>query len=318
MRACEHVRSGPFDARRYPAPPMPTAQSSAPHLALPAWQSLRLSDLRRWPLGALASPFDRAILRTAAALARRQVRAIEHWERVLPVRDPFILVANHGSRRETVYLTAALMLARGGRPVHFLADWNFLLIPGVGSLYAGTGAIAVIRKDARPRVLNRLKSFFSCATPALEQARARLRAGGSVGVFPEGTVNRDPGLLLRGRFGAARLALETGVPVLPVGIRFLGSPLGRTRTDSGSPMSIHIGVPLAPPQETTGGAVGAASTASVRIWHGEIMRAIAALCDKTWSAAAAPKVRAASGRPPSCPTTEPRPIGSGGPRAEEV
>ena len=296
---------------------MPTDQIPAPYPALPAWQSLGLHDLWRWPLGALASPFDRAILRSAAALARRQVRAIAHWERVLPGCDPFILVANHGSRRETVYLTAALMLARGGRPVHFLADWNFLLIPGVGYLYAGTGAIAVTRKDARPRVLNRLKPLFSRATPALEQARARLQAGNSVGVFPEGTVNRDPGLLLRGRFGAARLSLETGVPVLPVGIRFLGRARGRPRGDSGSPMRIHIGAPLTPPLEQTDRAVGAASIASVRIWHGEIMGAIAALCGKTWSGAAAPTSRAASGRPPFS-TAEPRALGPGGPYAEEA
>jgi 1-acyl-sn-glycerol-3-phosphate acyltransferase len=278
---------------------------------------LSLSDLWRWPLGALASPFDRAILRTAASLARRQVRSIAHWERVLPGRDPFILVANHGSHRETVYLTAALMLARGGRPVHFLADWNFLLIPGVGYLYAGTGAIAVTRKDARPRVLNRLKPLFSGATPALEQARARLQAGDSVGVFPEGTVNRDPDRLLRGRFGAARLSLETGVPVLPVGIRFLGRPRGRAGGDSGSPMSIHLGAPLTPPLEMTDGAIGAASIASVRLWHGEIMGAIASLCGKSWSPSAAPQSRAPSGGPPF-PTAEPRAIGPGGPHAEEV
>ena len=296
---------------------MPTASSPALQPTLPAWQSLGLSDLWHWPLGALASPFDRAILRTAAALARRQVRAIAHWERVLPGRDPFILVANHSSRRETVYLTAALMLARGGRPVHFLADWNYLLIPGVGYLYAGTGAIAVTRKDARIPILNRLKPLFSCATPALEQARARLQAGDSVGLFPEGTVNRDPGLLLRGRFGAARLSLETGVPVLPVGIRFIGTPLGHPRGDSRSPMSIHIGAPLNPPPERTDGAIGEASIASVRIWHGEIMEAIASLCGKTWSAAAAPKVQAVSARLP-IPTAQPRAIGPGGPRAEEA
>lgn len=296
---------------------MPTAQNPPPHPALPAWQSLGLGDLWRWPLGALASPFDRAILRTAAALARRQVRAIEHWERVLPMRDPFILVANHGSRRETVYLTAALMLARAGRPVHFLADWNFRLIPGIGYLYAGTGAITVTRKDARPRWLNRLKPRFSCETPALEQARVRLLAGGSVGLFPEGTVNRNPRRLLRGRFGAARLSLETGVSVLPVGIRFIGGLDGRARSDSGLPMTIHFGTPLTPPSGAIEGVASAASIASVRAWHAEMMTAVASLCGKTWSAAA-------SSEPPAAPlglafsTTEPRAVGPGVPHAEEA
>lgn len=295
---------------------MPTAQNRPPHPALPAWQSLGLRDLWCWPLGVLASPFDRAILRTAAALARRQVRAIEHWERALPTCDPFILVANHGCRRETVYLTAALMLARAGRPVHFLADWNFRLIPGIGYLYAGTGAITVTRKDARPRCLNRLKPLFSSETPALEQARARLLAGGSVGLFPEGTVNRDPLRLLRGRYGAARLSLETGASVLPVGIRFIGRRDGRAHSGSGLPMTIHFGTPLTPPSGGIEGAAGEASTASVRAWHAEMMTAVASLCGKTWSAAAPPE-------PPAGPlglpfsTTEPRAIGPGVPHAEE-
>jgi 1-acyl-sn-glycerol-3-phosphate acyltransferase len=311
--ACEYLGSGPPDARRPPAQSMSTAQIPESLAALPAWPSLGLYDLWRWPLGAMASPVDRAILRTAATLARRQVRAIEHWERVLPGHDPFILVANHGSRRETVYLTAALMLARGGRPVHFLADWNFRLIPGVNYLYAGTGAITVTRKDARPRWLNRLKPLFFCETPALEQARARLLAGGSVGLFPEGTVNRDPRRLLRGRFGAARLSLETGVSVLPVGIRFIGGLDGRDRADSGLPMSIHIGTPLSPPPERTEAAAGEVPIMSVRAWHGEIMDAVASLCGKTWTWSATPSNRSPAPPGVPIPTTAPRAIGPGGP-----
>jgi 1-acyl-sn-glycerol-3-phosphate acyltransferase len=250
-------------------------------------------------------------------MTRRQVRAIEHWERVLPARDPFILVANHGSRRETVYLTAALMLARGGRPVHFLADWNFRLIPGVNYLYAGTGAITVTRKDARPRWLNRLKPRFSREAPALEQARVQLMAGRSVGLFPEGTVNRDPRRLLRGRFGAARLSLETGTPVLPVGIRFIGNPSDRDRGNSGLPISIHIGTPLRPPPEQAQAAGGTVSAMTVRAWHGEIMTAIASLCGKTWSAAASPQSPAAPLGDPFL-TTEPRAIGPGATHAKEA
>ncbi len=292
---------------------MSLEHSSALHCRLPAWQDLRPRDLWRWPLDALARPVDRVALRAAAALARRQVRTIAHWERVLPDRDPFILVANHGSRRETVYLTAALMLARGGRPVHFLADWNFRLIPGVGYLYARTGAITVTRKEARPRVLNRLKPWFLDGTPALEQARARLLAGGSLALFPEGTINRDPRRLLRGRCGAARLSLESGAPILPVGIRFLGSSEETGRGASGQPMSIHLGAPLIPPLRTgTNRATGQASLADVRAWHAEIMAAIATLCGKTWSPTTPPTVRPAGG-PVTFPTIEPRAIGPGGP-----
>jgi 1-acyl-sn-glycerol-3-phosphate acyltransferase len=291
---------------------MSPVQTPQLHPRLPAWQDVRPRDLWRWPLDALARPLDRGVLRAAAALARRQVRFIEHWERVMPNQDPFILVANHGSRRETVYLTAALMLARGGRPVHFLADWNFRLIPGIGYLYARTGAITVTRKDARPRVLNRLKPWFLHATPALEQARARLLAGGSLALFPEGTINRDPRRLLRGRCGAARLSLETSVPILPVGIRFCGGPGDTGHGASGRPMGISIGTPLAPLRDATGDATGKASLADVRAWHAEVMTAIATLCGKTWSPTAAPAVRRAGG-PVTFTTTEPRAMVPGGP-----
>jgi 1-acyl-sn-glycerol-3-phosphate acyltransferase len=247
--------------------------------ALPAWPALGLGDLWRWPLDSLPHPVDRALLKAAACLARRQVRDIAGWERILPDRDPFVLVANHGSRRETVYLVAALMLARGGRPIHFLADWNFRLIPGVSRLYSRSGAIDVTRKDARPRFLNRLKPRFVQPVSALEQARARLLSGCSIALFPEGAVNRDPTRLLRGRFGAARLSLETGAPVLPVGIRFLGPMPESGRAATARPMAIRIGTPLTPPRI----APGPATAADVRAWHAALMGAVAGLCGKAWS-----------------------------------
>jgi 1-acyl-sn-glycerol-3-phosphate acyltransferase len=142
-------------------------------------------------------------------------------------------------------------------------------------------------------------------------------AGGSVGLFPEGTVNRDPRRLLRGRFGAARLSLETGTPVLPVGIRFIGNPSDRDRGNSGLPISIHIGTPLRPPPEQAQAAGGTVSAMTVRAWHGEIMTAIASLCGKTWSAAASPQSPAAPLGDPFL-TTEPRAIGPGATHAKEA
>jgi 1-acyl-sn-glycerol-3-phosphate acyltransferase len=53
---------------------------------------------------------------------------------------------------------------------------------------------------------------------ALDQAELRLKSGQSVGIFPEGLVSPHEGGYHSGRSGAARLALSTGVPVVPVGI----------------------------------------------------------------------------------------------------
>ena len=48
--------------------------------------------------------------------------------------------------------------------------------------------------------------------------RARCSAGECVVVYPEGTITRDPGLWpMTGKSGAARIALATGCPVIPVG-----------------------------------------------------------------------------------------------------
>ena len=69
---------------------------------------------------------------------------------------------------------------------------------------------------------------------ALAAAREALGRGELLMIFPEGTYTRDPDLWpMQGRLGAARLALETGAPLLPIaswGARALwpvGSPLPR-------------------------------------------------------------------------------------------
>ncbi|MFY9975246.1 MAG: lysophospholipid acyltransferase family protein, partial [Chromatiaceae bacterium] len=221
---------------------------------------------------------DRLLARLAGLLALRSIQDIEGWERIHPLNDPFLLVANHSSRREALLLPAILLLARGGSPVRFLADWNFRLIPGMGHLYDRTGTITLTRKDARPRLLNRLKPLFEPPIPAHVEALGHLRGGGSIGLFPEGTVNRDSTRLLRGRRGAARLSLEAGVPVVPVGIRFTRVDPRTGRVDSASPLRIRFGEALRPPHPVA----LPASLEAVSDRHEELMRAIAALCGKGW------------------------------------
>ncbi|HEU0062065.1 MAG TPA: lysophospholipid acyltransferase family protein [Hyphomicrobiaceae bacterium] len=225
-------------------------------------------------------PGDRLLLRALTLCAARYVVAIEGLQHIRPAQDPFILVANHSTRREAVPVPAMLLLLRGGRRVHFLADWNFRLIPGVGFLYARAEVVTVTRKSAKPRFLNALKPLYAPALPTLERARAHLVAGQCLGIFPEGEVNRDPFRLLRGRRGAARLSLETGAPVIPMGIRFpqpgLGGHLSRTCA-----MELHIAPPLIPrlPQRQW------ASVSAVSEWHGVIMTEIGRLANKAWPGA---------------------------------
>jgi 1-acyl-sn-glycerol-3-phosphate acyltransferase len=223
---------------------------------------------------------DRLVLRSLALVASRRIVAIQGLHNISPAMDPFILAANHSTRRESLLVPALLFLHRGGRLVHFLADWNFRLIPGVGFLYARAQVVTVTRKSAKPRVLNLLKPLYESPEPTLERARAHLAGGRAIGIFPEGQVNRDPTRLLHGRRGTARLSLETGVPVVPMGIRFPGSdptrPISRDAV-----MEIHIGEPLMP-----GGAPQpVASRLSVTEWHATIMTEIGRLCGKAWTRA---------------------------------
>jgi 1-acyl-sn-glycerol-3-phosphate acyltransferase len=227
-----------------------------------------------WPLPDLRL-LDRMLVRGVALMARGKVRSITGLEHIAPERDPFILVMNHGTRLEALLVPPLLFLLRRGERIHFMADWNFRMIPGVGLLYRRAGVITVARKPARPRFLNRLKPLFTDATPPTEQARRHLAAGHSIGVFPEGTVNRDPLRLMRGRPGAARLSLETGVPVVPVGLRFPDVPRGAAIPE-GSPMAIEIGPPL------TLSAVEKPAYAAIWASHGQIMTAIARLSGKSW------------------------------------
>jgi 1-acyl-sn-glycerol-3-phosphate acyltransferase len=237
-----------------------------------------VSAILSWPLPELGV-LDRALVRGAALVARHRVKSIRGLEHIAPERDPFILALNHGTRQEALLVPPLLILLRGGRGIHFLADWNFRMIPGVDLLYRRAGAITVPRKPARPRILNALRPLFTDALPPFEQARGHLAAGRPVGIFPEGTVNRDAALLLRGRHGAARLSLETGAPVVPAGIRFPTVPRG-TSVPEGSPMEIEIGPPLRPSPVKR-----ALAQPSVAEWHAQMMTEIGRLSGKSWRAA---------------------------------
>jgi len=223
------------------------------------------------PLPSL-SLVDRALTKGVCCGLLKRFKAVRGLEHVGPELDPFVLALNHTSRFEALALPALLMYHRGGHRVHFLADWNFQMIPGIGLLYRRSGAIVVMRKSARPRFLNVMKPLYAHAEPSHARALAHLKAGRSVGIYPEGTVNHDPERLLRGRLGAARLSLEAGVPVVPGGIRIVGGDARRPLLD------VTFGVPLHPPprpEETV-------TRTDIRNWHSMIMTEISRLSGKAW------------------------------------
>jgi 1-acyl-sn-glycerol-3-phosphate acyltransferase len=236
-----------------------------------SWRCPTLSELFHRPLHGLGL-VDRAITRGLGYFVLPSFETIRGLEHVRPEADPFVLALNHSTRLEAVALPALLVYHRGGRRVHFLADWNFQMIPGIGLLYRRSGAIVVTRKPARPRFLNVLKPLYAHREPSHTRALAHLKAGRSIGVFPEGTVNRDPERLLRGRLGAARLSLEADVPVVPGGIRDVGNDPRWPRFE------LNIGAPLRPRPRPA----GPVASADVRVWHATIMTEIARLSGKAW------------------------------------
>ncbi|EJW10600.1 Phospholipid/glycerol acyltransferase [Rhodovulum sp. PH10] len=238
------------------------------------WHPAAARELLRWPL-----PYrgfaDRCLLRAIALAGRGRVLGIGGLQNIRAGYDPFILALNHSTRTEAVLVPALLMLHRGGRMIHFMADWNFSLIPGVGFVYRRAQILTVTAKPAKPAFLNRLRPLYRGPVPVLDVARDCLARGRAVGVFPEGTVNRDPHRLLAGRRSAALLSLETGAPVVPVGIRF-PTVVDRQIRDR-DPMEVLIGAPLVPPRTTD-----RVSPAAVKAWHAVVMGEIARLSGKRW------------------------------------
>lgn len=228
------------------------------------------------PLPGLAGrPWARGVVRGLHRAFGGTIRGVRGVERVRPACDPFILALNHSTKLEALFLPAFLLLVRGGRPLHFIADWNFKLVPGIAGIYRAGDVIALDRKPARPRFLNVLRPLLTDRVPAFKRAAERLAAGASVGVFPEGTTNRDPRGLLRGFSGAAKLSLQCGVPVVPAGVRFPGHD-GRSPIPELAPLEIEFGEPLVPPIEREW------TSAAVRAWHARVMSEIARLSGKTW------------------------------------
>jgi 1-acyl-sn-glycerol-3-phosphate acyltransferase len=258
---------------------VPSTLAAARAAGTPA-RPLTVREVLAEPLPHLGhAPLTRVLLRLVTAATRPLLIGIRGAERIATGCDPFILALNHSQRPEAVVVPAWLALLRQGRLVRFIADWNFLLVPGLGLLMRRAGCLPLVRKDARPRALNAFKPLYRQPLAPYAHAKRLLASGESVGIFPEGTVNRDPSRLLPGRLGAARLSLESGRPIVPVGIRFPREPAGRQIRDRAR-LSLEIGAPLAPPPHPVG---RRAQRRDVLARHRTLMHALAALSGKAWT-----------------------------------
>lgn len=129
---------------------------------------------------------------------RRTWRGVEH----IPRTGPALIVANHISHADP--LTLAHFVYDAGRWPAFLVKASVFKVPVVGWLLAQVRQIPVQRGTAD-------------AGRALDAAMDVVKAGDAIIIYPEGTTSKEPDLWpMRGKTGAARLALATGTPVVPV------------------------------------------------------------------------------------------------------
>lgn len=124
---------------------------------------------------------------------------LDGFER-LPHDGPAILCPNHIS-----FLDSAFLMLSVPRTISFVGKAEYMDSWKTKFLFPLMGMIPIDRSGGDK------------SAAALEVAADVLRRGELFGIFPEGTRSRD-GVLHKGRTGAARLALEIGCPIYPVGI----------------------------------------------------------------------------------------------------
>ena len=156
------------------------------------------------------------------------IRGAEH----VPEHGAAILASNHLAVIDSFFLP--LMLRRS---IVFLGKQDYFTGSGVkGKLVAGfmrgVGTIPVDRSGGK------------AGEAALRTGLRRLQEGELFGIYPEGTRSPD-GRLYRGKTGVARLALQSGAPVVPVAMigTNIAQPIG-TRIPRLRPIGVVIGEPL--------------------------------------------------------------------------
>ena len=151
----------------------------------------------------------------------------------LPTEGPFIVAPNHYSEIDPVVMGVAVW--KLGRTPRFLAKASLFRIPVLGFYLRKTGQIPVER-EAR-------------GNSAIDAAHQLMNSGQGVIVYPEGTLTRQPELWpMRGKSGAIRMALETGIPLYPAahwGTQNLMARYGKKITVRPRPViDVVIGQPM--------------------------------------------------------------------------
>jgi 1-acyl-sn-glycerol-3-phosphate acyltransferase len=145
-----------------------------------------------WVAKAILAPILRLLFRP-------RVEGLEN----VPKTGPAILASNHLSFSDSIFLPVVVP-----RRITFLAKADYFTGRGLkgwltARFFRSVGQVPLDRSGGR------------ASEAAIRTALRVLRSGHLLGIYPEGTRSPD-GRLYRGKTGVARMALEAGVPVIPV------------------------------------------------------------------------------------------------------
>ncbi len=155
----------------------------------------KLQQKRGWPF-VVGAPIVKSVLSSVSS------HTYVDGEK-LPASGGCVVVFNHLSHIDP-FISARFIYDHGRLP-RYLAKSGLFKNRGLARFLTDAGQIPVER-------------LSRTAVGAYDAACAAVRAGECIVVYPEGTLTRDPELWpMTGKSGAARIALETGCPVIPVG-----------------------------------------------------------------------------------------------------
>lgn len=184
-------------------------------------------------MGWLAEPLRRVGRPLIDRLYEAEVVGSEN----IPTDGPAIISPNHLS-----FFDTPLVMLSAPRRVLFLGKAEYMDSWRTKYLFPAVGMVPIRREKAR------------AAMAALDTAAALLDGGELVGIYPEGTRSRD-GCLHKGHTGVAHLAMQTGAPIIPVGLVGTDAvqPIGRSLPRRRGKITVRFAEPIDPTAYLGGG-----------------------------------------------------------------